>query len=441
MEEDNKFVYSLIICTFATNLQIDIDKLGIMNILRFITAGNVDDGKSTLIGRLLYDSKSILADQLEALEQQSKNKNDDGIDLAILTDGLRAEREQGITIDVAYRYFATPKRKFIIADAPGHTQYTRNMITGASNSQLIIILVDARNGVTEQTRRHSIIASLLNIPEVVVAVNKMDLVGYAEDTFESIKREYETVAKRLGLKSVHYFPISAFVGDNIVNTTEAMPWYKGTSLLDFLETIEISQNSYKEPRFQVQYVIRPQTEALHDYRGYAGEIISGTYRKGDAIVVLPEGISTKISKIERNGEEVAEAKAGEPVVMHIEDDIDISRGDYFASEEAEPTQSQEVEAIVCWMDKRALKEGNKYLLQQRSRLVKVVVKEIAYKIDVNTLEQEEEVESVKLNEIAKIRIKAAAPLVYDVFADNPPMGSAILIDETSNATVGAVMIA
>lgn len=412
-----------------------------MNILRFITAGNVDDGKSTLIGRLLYDSKSILADQLEALEQQSKNKNDDGIDLAILTDGLRAEREQGITIDVAYRYFATPKRKFIIADAPGHTQYTRNMITGASNSQLIIILVDARNGVTEQTRRHSIIASLLNIPEVVVAVNKMDLVGYAEDTFENIKREYETVAKRLGLKSVHYFPISAFVGDNIVNTTEAMPWYKGTSLLDFLETIEISQNSYKEPRFQVQYVIRPQTEALHDYRGYAGEIISGTYRKGDAIVVLPEGISTKISKIERNGEEVAEAKAGEPVVMHIEDDIDISRGDYFASEEAEPSQSQEVEAIVCWMDKRALKEGNKYLLQQRSRLVKVVVKEIAYKIDVNTLDQEEEVESVKLNEIAKIRIKAAAPLVYDAFTDNPPMGSAILIDETSNATVGAVMIA
>ena len=412
-----------------------------MNILRFITAGNVDDGKSTLIGRLLYDSKSILADQLEALEQQSKNKNDDGIDLAILTDGLRAEREQGITIDVAYRYFATPKRKFIIADAPGHTQYTRNMITGASNSQLIIILVDARNGVTEQTRRHSIIASLLNIPEVVVAVNKMDLVGYTEDTFENIKREYETVAKRLGLKSVHYFPISAFVGDNIVNTTEAMPWYKGTSLLDFLETIEISQNNYKEPRFQVQYVIRPQTEALHDYRGYAGEIISGTYRKGDAIVVLPEGISTKISKIERNGEEVAEAKAGEPVVMHIEDDIDISRGDYFASEEAEPTQSQEVEAIVCWMDKRALKEGNKYLLQQRSRLVKVVVKEIVYKIDVNTLEQEEEVESVKLNEIAKIRIKAAAPLVYDAFTDNPPMGSAILIDETSNATVGAVMIA
>ena len=411
-----------------------------MNILRFITAGSVDDGKSTLIGRLLYDSKSILADQLEALEQQSKNKNDDGIDLAILTDGLRAEREQGITIDVAYRYFATPKRKFIIADAPGHTQYTRNMITGASNSELIIILVDARNGVTEQTRRHSIIASLLNIPEVVVAVNKMDLVGDSEEVFKNIQQEYEGIAKRLGLKSVHYFPISAFVGDNIVNTTNAMPWYKGNSLLDFLETIEINKDNYDQPRFQVQYVIRPQTEALHDYRGYAGQIISGGYHKGDAIVVLPEGINTKISKIEYNGEEVAEAKAGDPVVLHIEDDIDISRGDYFAKQGAEPQQGQDIEALVCWMDKRELREGNKYLLQQRSRLVKAIVKEIEYKIDVNTLDQTEGVESVKLNEIAKIRLKTAAPLVYDAFQSNPPMGSAILIDETSNATVGAVMI-
>ena len=411
-----------------------------MNILRFITAGSVDDGKSTLIGRLLYDSKSILADQLEALEQQSKNKNDDGIDLAIITDGLRAEREQGITIDVAYRYFATPKRKFIIADAPGHTQYTRNMITGASNSELIIILVDARNGVTEQTRRHSIIASLLNIPEVVVAVNKMDLVDYSEEVFNNIKQEYEEIAKRLGLKSVHYFPISAFVGDNIVNTTEAMPWYKGNSLLDFLETVEISKDNYDQPRFQVQYVIRPQTEALHDYRGYAGEVISGTYRKGDAIIVEPEGITTKLSKIEYNGEEVAEAKAGDPVVLHIEDDIDISRGDYFAKQGAEPQQGQDIEAIVCWMDRRELREGNKYLLQQRSKLVKAIVKEIEYKIDVNTLNQTEGVESVKLNEIAKIRLKTASPLVYDAFQSNPPMGSAILIDETSNATVGAVMI-
>ena len=411
-----------------------------MNILRFITAGSVDHGKSTLIGRLLYDSKSILADQLEALEQQSKNKNDDGIDLAIITDGLRAEREQGITIDVAYRYFATPKRKFIIADAPGHTQYTRNMITGASNSELIIILVDARNGVTEQTRRHSIIASLLNIPEVVVAVNKMDLVDYNEEVFNNIKQEYEEIAKRLGLKSVHYFPISAFVGDNIVNTTEAMPWYKGNSLLDFLETVEISKDNYDQPRFQVQYVIRPQTEALHDYRGYAGEVISGTYRKGDAIIVEPEGITTKLSKIEYNGEEVAEVKAGDPVVLHIEDDIDISRGDYFAKQGAELQQGQDIEAIVCWMDKRELREGNKYLLQQRSKLVKAIVKEIEYKIDVNTLNQTEGVESVKLNEIAKIRLKTASPLVYDTFQSNPPMGSAILIDETSNATVGAVMI-
>ena len=411
-----------------------------MNILRFITAGSVDDGKSTLIGRLLYDSKSILADQLEALEQQSKNKNDDGIDLAIITDGLRAEREQGITIDVAYRYFATPKRKFIIADAPGHTQYTRNMITGASNSELIIILVDARNGVTEQTRRHSIIASLLNIPEVVVAVNKMDLVDYNEEVFNNIKQEYEEIAKRLGLKSVHYFPISAFVGDNIVNTTEAMSWYKGNSLLDFLETVEISKDNYDQPRFQVQYVIRPQTEALHDYRGYAGEVISGTYRKDDAIIVEPEGITTKLSKIEYNGEEVAEAKAGDPVVLHIEDDIDISRGDYFAKQGAEPQQGQDIEAIVCWMDKRELREGNKYLLQQRSKLVKAIVKEIEYKIDVNTLNQTEGVENVKLNEIAKIRLKTASPLVYDTFQSNPPMGSAILIDETSNATVGAVMI-
>ena len=411
-----------------------------MNILRFITAGSVDDAKSTLIGRLLYDSKSILADQLEALEQQSKNKNDDGIDLAIITDGLRAEREQGITIDVAYRYFATPKRKFIIADAPGHTQYTRNMITGASNSELIIILVDARNGVTEQPRRHSIIASLLNIPEVVVAVNKMDLVDYNEEVFNNIKQEYEEIAKRLGLKSVHYFPISAFVGDNIVNTTEAMPWYKGNSLLDFLETVEISKDNYDQPRFQVQYVIRPQTEALHDYRGYAGEVISGTYRKGDAIIVEPEGITTKLSKIEYNDEEVAEAKAGDPVVLHIEDDIDISRGDYFAKQGAEPQQGQDIETIVCWMDKRELREGNKYLLQQRSKLVKAIVKEIEYKIDVNTLNQTEGVESVKLNEIAKIRLKTASPLVYDAFQSNPPMGSAILIDETSNATVGAVMI-
>ena len=411
-----------------------------MNILRFITAGSVDDGKSTLIGRLLYDSKSILADQLEVLEQQSKNKNEDGVDLAILTDGLRAEREQGITIDVAYRYFATDKRKFIIADAPGHTQYTRNMITGASNSDLIIILIDARNGVTEQTRRHSIIASLLNIPKVVVAVNKMDLVDYSQEVFEGIKKDYQPIAQRLHLKQVYYFPISAFVGDNIVNTTEAMAWYKGESLLHFLEKVEIDTHSYDQSRFQVQYVIRPQTEALHDYRGYAGQVLSGTYHTGDPIVILPEGISTTLAKIEVDGKEVTEAAAGMPVVFHIADDIDISRGDYFVHPDKQPYSEQTVEATLCWMDRRELRPGGKYLLQQRSRLTKVIVKEIIYKIDVNTLEQTTEIESLKLNEIARVQLRAAAPLVYDSFQENPSMGSAILIDETSNATVGGVLI-
>ena len=319
-----------------------------MDILRFITAGSVDDGKSTLIGRLLYDSKSILADQLEALEQQSKNKNAEGIDLAILTDGLRAEREQGITIDIAYRYFATPKRKFIIADAPGHIQYTRNMITGASNSELIIILVDARNGVTEQTRRHSIIASLLNIKNVVVAVNKMDLVNYDEDIFTKIKTDYQEIAHRLGLQQVSFFPISAFVGDNIVNTSEAMPWYKGESLLHYLETVEISHREYEQSRFQVQYVIRPQTEELHDYRGYAGQIISGTYAKGDEVIIYPQEQKTRISKIESAGEEVEQAFAHQPVVLHIEDDIDISRGDFFIkADETQPLINNDVEALVC----------------------------------------------------------------------------------------------
>ncbi|WP_298823484.1 GTP-binding protein [uncultured Capnocytophaga sp.] len=411
-----------------------------MNILRFITAGSVDDGKSTLIGRLLYDSKSILADQLEVLEQQSKNKNEDGVDLAILTDGLRAEREQGITIDVAYRYFATDKRKFIIADAPGHTQYTRNMITGASNSDLIIILIDARNGITEQTRRHSIIASLLNIPKVVVAVNKMDLVGYSQEVFEGIKKDYKAIAERLHLKEVYYFPISAFVGDNIVNTTDAMPWYQGESLLHFLEKVEIDTSSYPRARFQVQYVIRPQTEDLHDYRGYAGQILSGSYRQGDPIEILPEGITTTLTKIEVDGKEVTEASAGMPVVLHIADDIDISRGDYFVHPDHTPHIEQTIEATLCWMDRRELRPGGKYLLQQRSRLVKVIVKEIIYKIDVNTLEQTTEVESLKLNEIARIQLKAAAPFVYDPFQENPFMGSAILIDETSNATVGGVLI-
>lgn len=411
-----------------------------MDILRFITAGSVDDGKSTLIGRLLYDSKSILVDQLEALEKQSKNKNADGIDLAILTDGLRAEREQGITIDVAYRYFATPKRKFIIADAPGHIQYTRNMITGASNSQLIIILIDARNGVIEQTKRHSIIASLLKMKHIVVAINKMDLVDYSQEAFENIKKDYEEVAQRLGLENVEYFPISAFNGDNIVEKSERMSWYKDSSLLDYLENVQVSEDvDYDNARFQVQFVIRPQTEELHDYRGYSGHIISGTYKKGDRITILPQNIETTISKVETGGVEVAEVFAQQPAVIHIEDDIDISRGDYFVKSDNLPRVENEIEAVICWLDKKELNEGNKYLIQHKSKLVRAIVKEIEYRIDVNTLEQTPVSDSVKLNEVVKVKIKTAQPLVFDSFAENNATGSAILVDETSHSTVGAVM--
>jgi len=412
-----------------------------VDILRFITAGSVDDGKSTLIGRLLYDSKNILIDQLEALEKQSKNKNENGIDLAILTDGLRAEREQGITIDVAYRYFSTPKRKFIIADAPGHIQYTRNMITGASNSQLIIILIDARQGIIEQTRRHSIIASLLKIKNIVVAINKMDLVDYSEDIYNDIKTQYDSVAKKLGLENVEYFPISAFFGDNIVEKSERMQWYQGAALLDFLENVEINESKNSEnPRFQVQYVIRPQTDDLHDYRGYAGEVISGVYKKGDEITVLPQNIQTRISKIETGGKEVDFVFTNQPAVLHTEDDIDISRGDFIVKTDRQPKVENELEAVVCWLDKKELNEGNKYFIQHKSKTLKAIIKEIEYKIDVNTLEKTEITGSIKLNEVVKVRLKTASPLVFDSFEDSKSTGNAILIDETSNSTVGAVMI-
>ncbi|WP_267406151.1 GTP-binding protein [Chryseobacterium sp. GM_Chr_2] len=412
-----------------------------MDILRFITAGSVDDGKSTLIGRLLYDSKNILIDQLEALEKQSKNKNENGVDLAILTDGLRAEREQGITIDVAYRYFSTPKRKFIIADAPGHIQYTRNMITGASNSQLIIILIDARQGVIEQTRRHSIIASLLKMKNVVVAINKMDLVDYSEEIFNDIKAQYQLVAQKLELENVNYFPISAFYGDNIVDESERTPWYEGPTLLDFLENVEVNDNTNLEnARFQVQYVIRPQTDELHDYRGYSGEIISGIYQKGDQITILPQNIETTISKIETGGKEVDLVFANQPAVLHLEDDIDVSRGDFFVKTENQPKVENEVEAIVCWLDKKELNEGNKYFIQHKSKVVKTIIKEIEYKIDVNTLENIPIYSGIKLNEVVKVKLKTASPLVFDSFNENNDTGSAILIDETSNSTVGAVMI-
>src|SRR5687767_5171075 len=360
-----------------------------MDLLRFITAGSVDDGKSTLIGRLLFDSKSIMIDQLEALEKQSKNKELGEIDLALLTDGLRAEREQGITIDVAYKYFSTPKRKFIIADAPGHIQYTRNMVTGASTADLAIILVDARNGVVEQTRRHSIITSLLHIPHVVVAINKMDLVDYSQDVYNNIVIDYAEVARSLGLKEVTYIPISAVHGDNIVDKSEKLAWYEGPSLLKFLEEVEVQKDiNLADARFPVQYVIRPQTEDLHDYRGYAGKIISGIYKKGDAITIQPSGIQSKIKAIELGGKEVEEAFAPQSVILHLEDDIDISRGDVIVKNDNQPQVAQELDVLLCWMDNKPLVPGNKYLLQINSRVVRSMIKEIEYKLDVNTLQQQ-----------------------------------------------------
>lgn len=411
-----------------------------MDILRFITAGSVDDGKSTLIGRLLYDSKSILQDQLEVLEKHSKNKNEDGVDLALLTDGLRAEREQGITIDVAYRYFSTAKRKFIIADAPGHVQYTRNMITGASNSDLMVILIDARKGVIEQTRRHSIIASLLKLKKVAVAINKMDMVDYSQEVFETIKADYTKIANSLGLNDVSYFPISALKGDNIVSVSSRTDWYEGESLLEYLEQVALHDELNSGSRFQVQYVIRPQTEELHDYRGYAGQILSGQFRKGDKIHILPAGSTSEIAKIEINGIESNEVFEGQPAVIHITEDLDISRGDLFAIGEQLPIIEKDLEVLLCWLDVKSLQPGNKYLLQQNSRLVKTVVKAVDYKINVNTLIQEKAEGEIKLNEIVKVTLRTAQPLVYDSFIDNKRTGSAILVDETSNSTVAACII-
>jgi sulfate adenylyltransferase subunit 1 len=412
-----------------------------MDLLRFITAGSVDDGKSTLIGRLLYDSKSIMIDQLEAIGKQSKNKQDGEIDLALLTDGLRAEREQGITIDVAYKYFSTPKRKFIIADAPGHIQYTRNMVTGASNSDLIIILIDARNGVVEQTRRHSIIASLLAIPHVVVAINKMDLVGNSQDIYNNIVIEYAEVAKSLGLKDVKYLPISAISGDNIVDKSANFSWYEGDSLLHILENIEVQNDiNLTKARFPVQYVIRPQTDALHDYRGYAGKVISGIYRVGDQVVVQPSGLKTKIVGLETKGKQTDEAFAPQSVVMLLEDDIDISRGDVIVKADDSARVENEFEALICWMDNKHLVPGNKYLLQLNSRRVRSIVKEIEYKLDVNTLKKNPSPAHAELNDVIKATIRTATPLPHDSYAELRQNGGAILIDETSNVTVGACMI-
>ncbi len=412
-----------------------------MDLLRFITAGSVDDGKSTLIGRLLFDSKNILVDQLEALERQSKNREDGEIDLALLTDGLRAEREQGITIDVAYKYFSTPKRKFIIADAPGHIQYTRNMITGASNADLIIILIDARNGVAEQTRRHSIIASLLKIPHVIIAVNKMDLVNYSQDIFNNILIDYAEIARSLDLPDVTYIPISALKGDNIVDRSLSLSWYDGQTLLDVLENVRVENDvNLTDARFPVQYIIRPQTDELHDYRGYAGKIISGIYKKGDEIIVLPSLFNSKIKSIEFGGKELNEAFATQSVILQLEDDIDISRGDMIVKNDHQPRVEQELNVLLCWMDNKPLVAGNKYLLQINSRRVRSSVKEIEFKLDVNTLEKNYDPAQASLNDIVKAKIKAASPIPFDSYKELRANGGAILIDETSNVTVAACMI-
>ncbi len=412
-----------------------------MDLLRLITAGSVDDGKSTLIGRLLYDSKSIMIDQLEAIGKQSRNKENGDIDLALLTDGLRAEREQGITIDVAYKYFSTPKRKFILADAPGHIQYTRNMVTGASNADLAIILIDARKGVIEQTKRHSIIASLLGIKHIVVAINKMDLVSFSEDVFSNIVVEYARVASELKLKDVKYIPISALLGDNIVEKSNNINWYEGDTLLHFLETVQINRDvNLNDARLPVQYVIRPQTEEFHDYRGYAGRITSGAYKVGDKVSILPAGVQSVIKTIEVGGVEVNEAVASQSVVIQLQDDVDISRGDLIVKTESQPEVTQELDVLLTWMDSKPLKPGNKYLLQLNSKQVKSIVKEIEFKLDVNTLEKVQLPDLVSLNDVVKAKIKTASPVAIDKYILSKATGSAILIDETSHSTVGAVLI-
>ena len=412
-----------------------------MDLLRFITAGSVDDGKSTLIGRLLYDSKSILADQLEAIERASKSRDDGEIDLALLTDGLRSEREQGITIDVAYRYFQTPARKFIIVDAPGHTQYTRNMVTGASNCQLAIVLVDARHGVAEQTRRHSLIASLLGIPHIVVAINKMDLVGFSQDVFSDICIHYAELAQNLNVKQVTYIPMSALNGDNVVDRSASMPWYEGQTLLEHLETVEIEDAfNLIQGRFPVQYVIRPQTAELHDYRGYAGKITSGHFRKGDAITVFPSGETSTIDAIEIAETHLDEAATPMSVVLHLATDVDISRGDLIVRSDSQPLSSQTVDAMLCWMDAKEFRVGNKYVLQVGTFRTRCSVREITYQLNVNTYEHIEGVEQLRLNDLAKVVLRTAQPISFDPYVTNRASGGAILIDETSNVTVGALML-
>nr|WP_294944402.1 GTP-binding protein [uncultured Mucilaginibacter sp.] len=411
-----------------------------MDILKFITAGSVDDGKSTLIGRLLYDSEAILVDQLEALHA-SNRKNDDGsIDLAILTDGLKAEREQGITIDVAYKYFETDKRKFIIADAPGHIQYTRNMVTGASNAGLAIILIDARKGVIEQTTRHSFLVSLLQIQQVVVAVNKMDMVDYSEDVFNKIVADYKVLAGKVGLTNVTYIPVSALKGDNIVYPSAKISWYTGDSLLTHLEKVELEIDDISaHARLPVQWVVRPQTDELHDYRGYAGRVSSGTFRVNDKVTVLPSGFSSTISKIEFYDKTPQEAIAGMSVTVHLADNIDISRGDIIVNSAGQPQLSNLIEADLCWMDTRPLDTSLTYLVQHNTKTIRCKISEVLYKVNINTLEKDYD-EDFKLNDIGRIVIKTAEPLAFDPYQLNKANGGAIIIDSRTNVTVGALML-
>lgn len=410
-------------------------------LLRFTTAGSVDDGKSTLIGRLLYDSKSIFEDQLEAVKTSSEKKGFDYVDLSLLTDGLKSEREQGITIDVAYRYFSTPKRKFIIADTPGHTQYTRNMVTGASTANLAIILVDARKGLLEQTFRHSFIASLIRIPHVVVCVNKMDLVDYDEGVYNRIVAEYEAFASKLDIKDVHFIPISALNGDNVVDRSTNMSWYQGTTLLYLLETIHIASDlNHIDCRFPVQMVIRPHKLDYQDYRGYAGRIEGGVFKPGDEIKVLPSGFTTQIKTIELNGEQLQAAFAPMSVIMTLNDEIDISRGDMLVRPNNQPNVDQNIDVMVCWMNQKALENRSKWLVRHTSKECMALVNNIHYKVNVNTLHRETDVASIYMNDIARISIRTSQPLLFDYYQRNRNTGSVVFIDPGTFETVGAGMI-
>ncbi|MBB4922710.1 sulfate adenylyltransferase subunit 1 [Kitasatospora kifunensis] len=416
-----------------------IEELTATSLLRFATAGSVDDGKSTLVGRLLHDSKSVLADQLEAVEHASRKRGQQAPDLALLTDGLRAEREQGITIDVAYRYFATPKRRFILADTPGHVQYTRNMVTGASTAELAVVLVDARNGVVEQTRRHAAVAALLRVPHVVLAVNKMDLVDYAEPVFAAIAAEFTAYAASLGLGDIVAIPISALAGDNVVEPSAHMDWYGGPTLLEHLETVQVTSDPSAEPaRFPVQYVIRPQSEEHHDYRGYAGQLASGVLRTGDPVTVLPSGHTTTVAGIDVLGEQRELAWAPQSITVRLTEDIDVSRGDLIAAGPA-PVPTKDVEATVCHLHERPLRAGDKVLLKHTTRTVRALVKEISYRIDIDSLEQLGDAQELNVNDIGHVLLRTAEPLALDDYADNRLTGSFLLIDPADGSTLTAGM--